>query len=83
MVEQENEVIERSEMSDIDFADQLIGHIVHPCGLEAEGREVANLRLFYLREAKRALETFTDIEAKTKLQDAIQLWGRFAGEEKS
>ena len=83
MTERENEGTERSQMSDDDFVDELIGHIVQPCGSETEKGGIINLRTVYLREAKKALETLVDPAAKTKLQDAIRLWGRFADEESS
>lgn len=83
MTEQENEEIKRTKLSDAEFVDELIGHIVHPCGFDTKKGESINLRTVYLREAKRALETIVDPEAKTKLEDTIRIWGRFENEEQS
>jgi hypothetical protein len=83
MTELENEEIERSQMSDDAFVDELIGHIVNPCVSKNEEGEVLNLRSTYLRMARKALETLVDPAAKTKLEDTIRLWEKFAAEELS
>jgi hypothetical protein len=54
--------------TDLEFALYLIKHIQAPCG-DTKGN---NLRDFYLREAKRALETMKDTEAKEFLKSIIK-----------
>ena len=54
--------------TDLELALFLIKHIDDPC----EDLQGNNIRDFYLREAKRALGTMRDPEAKKKLEDAIR-----------
>lgn len=51
-----------------ELADFLIYHINNPC---TEPRTGLNIRYFYIREARRALEKFDDLAAKTKLEETI------------
>jgi hypothetical protein len=53
--------------TDIELAEFLIKHIDNPC----EDLSGNNIRGFYLREAKRALDTMQDPEAKALLESAI------------
>ena len=54
--------------TDLEFALFLIKHIKTPC----EDLQGNNLKNFYLREAKRALETMKDEEAKNLLKSIIR-----------
>ncbi len=60
---------ERKETAtDMEIAMRLITHIEKPC----EDQDRNNLRDFYIREAKRFLDTFQNPDAKQLLEDAIQ-----------
>lgn len=57
----------REKATDMELAEFLIGHIDNPC----EDLQGNNIRDFYIREAKKVLDTMQDLEAKKKLEDAI------------
>lgn len=63
--------LQKEKASDMELAEFLIKHIDNPCTVEVEGR-VENIRSFYIREAKRALETMTDSAAIDLLKRKIQ-----------
>ena len=50
----------------------LIQHINNPC----EDLQGNNIRNFYIREAKKALDTFQDPEAEQLLKDIIQRYSK-------
>lgn len=54
--------------TDRELADLLAYHIEHPC---VEPRTGANIKPFYIREAKRIIGTFTDPAAKKTLEESI------------
>ena len=56
------------EASDMEMALSMIGYISEPVP-DAQGHST---RDFYIAEAKRAMETFTDEDAKSVLQEVIQ-----------
>lgn len=63
------ENFERKEKAtDMELATFLIKHINDPC----EDLHGNNIRRFYIREAKKALETIQDLEAKKMLEDIIR-----------
>jgi hypothetical protein len=63
------EIFEKKEKAtDMELALFLIQHINSPC----ENPQKTNIRNFYIREAKRALDTFQNPQAKQLLEDAIQ-----------
>jgi len=59
--------------NDIELAEFLVKHIDNPCTVELENGRIENIRPFYIREAKKALENMTDPVAidllKRKIQD--------------
>ena len=57
----------KKEATDAELSAFLIEHIMNPCS-DASGE---NIRYFYIEEAKRALKTMTDPEAKHLLQELI------------
>ncbi|MFA5318716.1 MAG: hypothetical protein WC323_04605 [Patescibacteria group bacterium] len=58
----------REKATDMELALFLIKHINNPC----EDLHENNIRDFYIREAKKALDTFRNPEAKQLLEDIIQ-----------
>jgi len=58
----------KEKATDMDLAMFLIKHINNPC----EDLQGNNIRDFYIREAKKALETFQDPEAKQRLNDVMK-----------
>ena len=63
------EIFEKKEKAtDMELALFLIQHINSPC----ENPQKNNIKDFYIREAKRALDTFQNPQAKQLLEDAIQ-----------
>ena len=58
----------KEKATDMEFAVFLIKHINNPC----EDLHGNNIRQFYIRKAKKALDTFHDQEAKKLLNDIIQ-----------
>ncbi len=58
----------REKATDMELASFLIKHINDPC----EDLQGNNIRDFYIREAKRALDTFQNPKAKQLLEDTIQ-----------
>jgi len=59
----------RQRASDRELADFLMYHIENPC---IELQTGLNIRGFYIREAERAIATFTDHIAKEMLSETIQ-----------
>ena len=60
---------ERREMAtDIELAMGLIQHIEEPCRAPTGD----NIREFYLKEARRVLETMKNSDAKALLQEAVE-----------
>lgn len=62
---------QRERATDMELADFLIGHIENPCEAEVSPGRFENIRNFYIREAKNAMESFTDEKARQKLQEKI------------
>lgn len=58
----------KEKATDMELALFLTEHINDPC----EDLEGNNIRDFYIREAKRALDEFKDPKAKQLLEDVIQ-----------
>ncbi|OGI84980.1 hypothetical protein A3H56_02555 [Candidatus Nomurabacteria bacterium RIFCSPLOWO2_02_FULL_42_24] len=58
----------KEKATDMELALFLIKHINDPC----EDLEGNNIRDFYIREAKKALPTIQDAEAKRLLEEIIQ-----------
>ncbi len=65
----ENKIEKRA--SDAKLTEFLSFHIDNPCETQLYDGQVVNIRDFYIREAERILPTFTDMEAKKKLQEKI------------
>ncbi len=63
--------MEKKVASDIKFAYFLIKHIENPCTDPQTG---LNIRDFYIREAERAIPTFTDSTAADKLRECIYIY---------
>jgi len=57
--------------SDIEIANFFIKHIDNPCGVKINGK-IENIRTFYIREAKKALEKMTNPFAIELLKKKIQ-----------
>jgi len=67
------ENFERKEKAtDMELAFFLIKHIDNPC----EDLQGNNIRDFYIREAKKALNTNQDLEAIKLLEDIIQKYSK-------
>jgi len=67
------ENFERKEKAtDMELAFFLIKHIDNPC----EDLQGNNIRDFYIREAKKTLNTIQDLEAKKLLEDIIQKYSK-------
>jgi len=64
--------LQEEKASDMELAEFLIKHIDNPCTVEVEKGRVENIRSFYIREAKRVLETMTDSVAIDLLKRKIQ-----------
>lgn len=58
----------KEKATDMELALFLIKHIDNPC----EDLHGNNVRDVYMREAKKALDTIQDLEAKKILEDTIQ-----------
>ena len=58
--------------SDIELASFFFKHIENPCGIEVEKGKMANIRPFYIREAKKALEKMTNPFAIELLERKIK-----------
>ncbi len=58
--------------SDIELADFFVKHIENPCGVEIEKGKMANIRPFYIREAKKVLENMTNPFAIELLERKIK-----------
>jgi len=58
----------KEKATDMELASFLIQHINNPC----EDLQGNNIRDFYIREAKRALDTFQDPQAKQLLENTIK-----------
>ena len=62
----------KKKATDMELAFFLIKHIDNPC----EDMHENNIRDFYIREAKKALDTIQDLEAKKLLEDTIQKYSK-------
>lgn len=62
----------KEKATDRELALFLIKHINNPC----EDLEGNNIRDFYIREAKKVLETFQDVESKQLLEDVIKKYSK-------
>jgi len=60
--------------SDEEMVDFLLPHIINPCEAEVAPGEMANIRDFYIREARRLLEAMTDDKQKHRLQNYIDIY---------
>jgi hypothetical protein len=58
--------------SDIQLAGFFVKHIENPCSVEVERGKVVNIRPFYIREAKKALENMTNPFAIELLERKIK-----------
>ena len=58
--------------SDIQVAGFFAKHIENPCSVEVEKGKMANIRPFYIREAKKALENMTNPFAIELLEKKIK-----------
>ncbi len=58
--------------SDLELAAFLIKHIDDPCEVQIGPGETANIRQFYIEEAKRHLPTFTNTMAREALEGKIK-----------
>lgn len=62
----------KEKATDMELAFFLIKHINNPC----EDLHGNNIRDFYIREAKKALDTTQDLEAKKMLEDIIKKYSK-------
>lgn len=60
-------------LTDQETADAYIGHLTNPCGTTLPSGQEITLASFWIREAERALSTFTDNDAKAQLQSVIKM----------
>ncbi|MDP3900134.1 MAG: hypothetical protein Q8Q23_03585 [bacterium] len=58
----------KEKVTDMELTLFLIKHINNPC----EDLHGNNIRYFYIKEAKRALDTIQDLETKKMLEDIIK-----------